>query len=251
MKKKYIHSKEDLENYLNLYELQYNYSDDIYITKVFGVNYNEEEISILTECGINSWASEITTYKKMKKFYSEEDLINIIYQISLALENLQKKNLAHFCINPFNITVFKNNIYKITDFEHLASLNSPNIIQNDNKFISPDLNYLFHSKKLNGGINLIKNDVYSLGLCCLFTMIKNNNIDILIRDFINIDKFCKNEEIIQKYINNVMKAKKDNNFYSKKFIQLICNMMKNNEEERYDFNNIIDYICKEYEFECE
>ena len=251
MKKKYIRSKEDLENYLNLYELQYNYSDDIYITKVFGVNYNEEEISILTECGINSWASEITTYKKMKKFYSEEDLINIIYQISLALENLQKKNLAHFCINPFNITVFKNNIYKITDFEHVTCLNSKNIIQNDNKFISPDLNYLFHSKKLNGGINLIKNDVYSLGLCCLFTMIKNNNIDILIRDFINIDKFCKNEEIIQKYINNVMKAKKDNNFYSKKFIQLICNMMKNNEEERYDFNNIIDYICKEYEFECE
>ena len=249
MKKKIIHSKQDLENYLKLYELQYNFPDDIFITKVFGVNYNEEEISILTECGINSWASEITTYKKMKKYYSEEDLINIIYQISLVLENLQKKNLAHFCINPNNITVFKNNIYKITDFEHLASLNSPNIIQNDNKFISPHLNYLYHSKKLNGGINLIKNDVYSLGLCCIFTTIKNNDIDIIYRDFINVDKFCKNEEIIRKYINNVKKIKKNDNFYSNKFMNLLFKMLEINEDERFDFKDIIDYIYREYEFE--
>ena len=185
----------------------------------------------------------------MKKYYSEEDLINIIYQISLVLENLQKKNLAHFCINPNNITVFKNNIYKITDFEHLASLNSPNIIQNDNKFISPHLNYLYHSKKLNGGINLIKNDVYSLGLCCIFTIIKSNDIDIIYRDFINVDKFCKNEEIIKKYIDNVKKLKKNDNFYSNKFYYLLCKMLEINEEERFDFKNIIDYICKEYEFE--
>ena len=41
---------------------------------------DENEINILIECGIGTWGSEIMTYKKMKKYYSENVLTNIIYQ---------------------------------------------------------------------------------------------------------------------------------------------------------------------------
>ena len=96
IKKKFIKSKKDLDDFLNIYEFQYSFSKEENITKILGVYFNEEEINILTECGISSWESEILSYRKMKKFYSEKELINIIYQISLALANLEKKKNFSF-----------------------------------------------------------------------------------------------------------------------------------------------------------
>ena len=249
MKKKFIKSNKDLINYLNLYNLQYSFSKEKNITEILGINYNDEEISILTETGINSWGSEIITNKKINKFYSEKELINIIYQISIPLQKLEKNKLSHFCINPNNITVFRNNIYKISDFEHLTNISSKKIVQNDNKFISPNLYKLYHSKNTNGNIDLIKNDVYSLALCCLFCLSKNNEINSLYSDFINIDKINIVEQNIKKYINNVTKIKKNDNFYSDKFVNLICNMMHIDEITRFNFSNIINYIHKEYKLE--
>ena len=249
MKKKFIKSNKDLINYLNLYNLQYSFSKEKNITEILGINYNDEEISILTETGINSWGSEIITNKKINKFYSEKELINIIYQISIPLQKLEKNKLSHFCINPNNITVFRNNIYKISDFEHLTNISSKKIVQNDNKFISPNLYKLYHSKNTNGNIDLIKNDVYSLALCCLFCLSKNNEINSLYSDFINIDKINIVEQNIKKYINNVIKIKKNDNFYSDKFVNLICNMMHIDEITRFNFSNIINYIHKEYKLE--
>ena len=251
LKKRYIISKKDLDNYLHLYKIQYSLSNILYITKVYGLYYNENEINILTECGMKNWASEIYTYKKMKKLYSEIDLINIIYQISFALSILEERNLCHFCINPNNITVFNNQLYKISDFEHLT-FSFPKIIwRNENKFISPNLNYFYKKKDPNYKVNLLKNDVFSLGLCCIFTMDKNNDINFLYNEFVNIDILTNINRKIKNYIYKVIQIEKDENLYSEKFINLICNMMTISEEERFYFKDILNYISKEYKIESE
>ena len=247
IKKKFIKSKKDLDDFLNIYEFQYSFSKEENITKILGVYFNEEEINILTECGISSWESEILSYRKMKKFYSEKELINIIYQISLALANLEKKKISHFCINPNNITVFKDNIYKIADFEYLTNLSSKKIVQNENKFISPNLNSLYHSKDSNGSIDLIKNDVFSLGLCCIYALNYKNEINNLYADFINVSKVNNIEKNIKKYVNNIIRLSE--NLYSDKFINLLYNMMNIDEIKRFNFINIINYILKEYKFD--
>ncbi len=198
---------------------------------------------------MKNWASEIYTYKKMKKLYSEIDLINIIYQISFALNILQEKKLSHFCINPNNITVFNNQLYKITDFEHLTYAFPKNIWKNENKFISPNLNYLYKKKDSNNNVNLIKNDVFSLGLCCIFTMNQNNDINYFYNEFVNIDILTNINRKIKNYIYKVIQLEKDENLYSEKFINLICNMMTISEEERFDFKDILCYISKEYKIE--
>ena len=249
LKRRTVKSQIDSENYLNVYELQYRLSNILYITKVYGVYYNENEINILTECGIGTWASEIMTYKKMKKYYSENDLINIIYQISYALSLLEEKQLCHFCVNPFNIIIFKDKIYKINDFEHLMNITSKKIIKNENKFISPNLNYLYRSKDLNEKINLIKNDVYSLGLCIIYTLIPTDDVNSLYGDFVNIDKLCNVPRKIKNYIYKIIQVEKDENLYSEKFINLLCKMMNNIEEERFNFFDVINYISKEYKIE--
>ena len=251
LKKRYITSKKDLDNYIHLYKIQYSLSNILYITKVYGIYYNENEINILTECGMKNWESEIYTYKKMKKLYSEIDLINIIYQISFALNILEEKKLSHFCINPNNITVFNDQLYKITDFEHLTYSFPKNIWRNENKFISPNLNYLYKKKDPNYKVNLIKNDVFSLGLCCIFTMNQNNDINFLYDEFVNLDILTNINRKIKNYIYKVIQMEKDENLYSEKFINLICNMMTISEEERFYFKDILNYISKEYKIESE
>ena len=248
LKKIIYKTKEELNKIKSQYSFQYSLISNPYIIKIEGIYSNENEIEILEELGINNWMSEINSMKKIKKLYNEIDLINIIYQISVTLEILQKKDIAHFCINPNNIIVFKDSIYKICDFENIFYISNSKIFENNNKFISPQLYSIYYSKINSGNFNVIKNDVYSLGLCILFTLIKGNELD-LIRDFVNIKENNDNNNLINNYIKEACKEVKDMNFYSEKFKKLLCNMLKYDENERFDFTQVIDFICKKYEFE--
>ena len=248
LKKINYKTKEELNKIISEYSFQYSLKNNPYIIQIEGIYTNENEIEILEELGLNNWQSEINSMKKMKKLYNEIDLVNIIYQISVALEILQKKNIAHFSINPNNIIVFKDSIYKISDFEHLFYISNSQILQNNNKFISPNLYNIYYNKINNTNFNVVKNDVYSLGLCILFTFIKGNELD-LFRDFVNINDNHDNYNLIHNYIKEACKEENDKNFYSDKFKKLLCNMLKINENERFDFTQVIDFICKKYEFE--
>ncbi len=249
MKKKVLTQKSDLDKLLYSYKLQYELMNDTNVTKINSINYSNEEFSVLEELGINCWNSEIATMKKMKKFYSEEDLINIIYQISTTLQILQKKNLCHFNINPKNIIVFKNHFYKLSDFEYIKSIKDPNIIPNDNNFISPQLYHLYTNKEKYKKINLIKNDVYSLGLCIIYTMTRTNELNNIFKDFISRKSNVEVKSLIRDYFKYPLNTLDDDNFYSLKFETLINYMLKEKESERFDFSQIIQYLCKEYEFE--
>ncbi len=249
MKKKVLIHKNDLNNLLYSYQLQYELKNNINIAKIYNIHYTNEEFSVLEELGINSWNSEIATMKKMKKFYTEEDLINIIYQISSSLEILQKKNMCHFNINPKNIIVFKNQFYKLSDFEYIRSIKDTNIIPNDNNFISPQLYNFYTDKENHKTINLIKNDVYSLGLCVIYTMTRTNELNNIFKDFISRKSNEEVELLIRDYFKYPLNIVDDDNFYSLKFETLLNYMLKVREFERFDFSQIIQYVCKEYEFE--
>jgi hypothetical protein len=77
---------------------------------------------------------------------------------------------------------------------------------------------------------------------------KGNELD-LFRDFVNINENNDNHNLILNYIKQACKEAKDNNFYSEKFKKLLSNMLKYDENERFDFTQVIDFICKKYEFE--
>jgi serine/threonine protein kinase len=200
------------------------------------------------ELGINNWDSEIATLKKMKKFYTENELINIIYQLSFALEELQNRKLAHFNIDTENIIVFKNNKYKINDFNEIKEAfdyyysGSSNLIPNENRFISPNLEYFFEKKIKK--IDLIKNDVYSLALCIMYSI--KNDINLITKDFIMINIY--NNEIINKNVENYFfyAEKFSQNRYSNKIKNLLKNMLNVFEDLRFDFTEIIKDINEEY-----
>ena len=249
MKKKVLKErKKEMNKLIFSYALQYSLKNSLYFTKIFGINFTKDEFSVLEEIGVNSWNSEIATMKKMNKVYSEEDLINIIYQISICLDILEKRNLCHFNINPKNILVFKNKIYKLIDLEYIISLNENNIIANENNFISPQLFNFYYSKEKKKNIDLIKNDVYSLGLCIIYTMTKNDDYNNLYNNFVVIT-INDNDKLIDEYLKYPLSILSSENKYSNKFIYLLKKMLKRDEKERFNFNEIKKYLCKEYEFE--
>ena len=251
MKKKVLKdNKKEMDNLIFSYALQYSLMNNYYITHIYGINFSKDEFSVLEEIGINSWESEIATMKKMGKFYSEEDLINIIYQISLSLETLEKRNLCHFNINPQNILVFKDKIYKLTDLEYIQFINEKNLINNNNNYMSPQLFNYYHNKdKDNVFVDLIKNDVYSLGLCIIYTMTKTDDyFNNIFNNFVS-KNINNNEHLIDGYLKYPMSNMNSVDCYDNKFIYLLKQMLNRNEEKRFNFTQINTYIRKEYEFE--
>ena len=251
MKKKVLKdNKKEMDNLIFSYALQYSLMNNYYITHIYGINFSKDEFSVLEEIGINSWESEIATMKKMGKFYSEEDLINIIYQISLSLETLEKRNLCHFNINPQNILVFKDKIYKLTDLEYIQFINEKNLINNNNNYMSPQLFNYYHNKdKDNVFVDLIKNDVYSLGLCIIYTMTKTDDyFNNIFNNFVSFN-INNNDHLIDGYLKYPMSNMNSVDCYDNKFIYLLKQMLNRNEEKRFNFNQINTYIRKEYEFE--
>ena len=251
MKKKVLKdNKKEMDNLIFSYALQYSLMNNYYITHIYGINFSKDEFSVLEEIGINSWESEIATMKKMGKFYSEEDLINIIYQISLSLETLEKRNLCHFNINPQNILVFKDKIYKLTDLEYIQFINEKNLINNNNNYISPQLFNYYHNKdKDNVFVDLIKNDVYSLGLCIIYTMTKTDDyFNNIFNNFVS-KNINNNDHLIDGYLKYPMSNMNSVDCYDNKFIYLLKQMLNRNEEKRFNFTQINTYIRKEYEFE--
>ena len=80
-------------------------------------------------------------------------------------------------------------------------------------------------------------------------MNQNNDINYFYNEFVNIDILTNINRKIKNYIYKVIQLEKDENLYSEKFINLICNMMTISEEERFDFKDILCYISKEYKIE--
>ena len=150
---------------------------------------------------------------------------------------LQKdKSISHRDIKPENILVFKNDIYKLSDFgeaEKEAKIDErQKTLRGTELYMSPllhdgllhEVDYIVH--------NTFKSDVFSLG-CCL--------IIAGCLDFEVIKEIRKLKKIfmIKNYLIKIFKRK-----YTDKFIDLILKMINFNEKDRVDFIEL-DKIIKE------
>lgn len=184
------------------------------------------------------WEVEINYRKKENyDYYSEKQLIYILKQLSSALLFLQKdKSISHRDIKPENILVFKNDIYKLSDFgeadNDAKTDDRQKTLRGTELYMSPllhqglmsDVDYIIH--------NTFKSDVFSLG-CCLIIAAS--------LDFEVIGEIRKLQRLYS--IKNYL-IKLFNKRYSNKFIELLLKMINFNEKERFDFIQLDDYLKK-------
>ena len=267
MKAKEIDNIEESEYFEEKYKLQYNF-DNKYFVKLYSINIDikNKEICSLFDLGLNNWQSEINSMKKVSKFYNESLLVSIIYQISNGLYELYLKGFLHLNINPHNIIIFSDSIYKISDCEmsidyetlindfnsqerQLSNEEIVGILDSGNRYMSPKIKLIIKNRIELNMDYLDKNDVFSLGLCILSTMNKQKEDKIIINEFVYFGTKIYNE-LVNDNSNKYAKEKIDfytkDLGYSKKFINLLYNMMNINDNKRFNFKQVIDYIIKEY-----
>ena len=267
MKVKEIQNEDENEYFEEKYKLQYNLENKFFV-KLHSINIDREnnELSTLFDLGLNNWQSEINSMKKASKFYNESLLVSIIFQISSGLYDLYTKGFLHLNINPHNIIIFNDSIYKISDCEmsidyetllndfkgdehQLTSEEILGILDSGNRYVSPKFKLMIKNRIELNVDYIDKNDVYSLGLCILSTMSRQKDDKIIINEFVYLSTKSYNE-LINDNTNKYMKDKINNYTknlgYSNKFLILLYNMMNINDSKRYSFKQIIDYITKEY-----
>ena len=198
-------------------------------------------IYVLMDLAKYDWEVEINYRKKENyDYYSEKQLIYILKQLSSALLFLQKdKSISHRDIKPENILVFKNDIYKLSDFgeadNDAKTDDRQKTLRGTELYMSPllhqglmsDVDYIIH--------NTFKSDVFSLG-CCLIIAAS--------LDFEVIGEIRKLQKLYS--IKNYL-IKLFNKRYSNKFIELLLKMINFNEKERFDFIQLDDYLKKNFQ----
>ena len=223
----------------NLNKNEKNEQKEISIVSVYGLSTKQLDpttyvMYVLMELGDKDWEKEIIRRQKLKEYYTEEELMNILIVLVNTLEKLQKENISHRDIKPQNILVFNNNnkeCYKLADFGEAKELlggNKPTekqTLRGTELYMSPILFYGLRSRKIKKYIkhNPYKSDVFSLGLCVLFaaTLCFESLYDV---------RELKNNVSVKIIIEKYLKKR-----YSDKMIGIISNMLDINETTRDDF----------------
>ena len=228
---------------------------ELNIIKVLGIEVKKLDkfcvvLYVLMEAGKCDWEKELHQRNKEKRYYKENELINILISLVDTFSVLQEKGISHRDVKPQNILYIEEDknksVYKITDFgEAKLKLVKKNkysdmsFEKNTNKqtlrgtelYMSPLLfNALRNTGEIDVQYNPYKSDVFSLGLCMLLASSLSYIPLYDIREIKNMDKM---KSIIEGYL-----IKR----YSKKFINLILLMLELNEKLRPDFIQLKSYI---------
>ncbi|KXN69818.1 kinase-like protein [Conidiobolus coronatus NRRL 28638] len=84
-----------------------------HIARLYGYFQNETHVFLVMEYA--PMGDLYSHFKKVLKF-DERTTSTYIYQLALALQYIQRKDVIHRDIKPENIVMFPNNIIKLTDF---------------------------------------------------------------------------------------------------------------------------------------
>ena len=231
-----------LQKFVKEFELvhqnTHNHILDLIGVSIQCIDITNYVLYVLMDLAENDWDKEINYRAKIKKYYTENELINILKQLNSALYFLQKyKKIAHRDIKPENILIFKNDIFKIGDFGEAKENKNPkqfNTLRGTELYMSPLLYNSLHEKKEDVKHNQYKSDMFSLGYCFVYAASLNLDIIFKIRD-----------------INNTISLKKIlmiefNKRYSGKFVDLILKMIDYNEERRIDFIELEKILREEF-----
>ena len=233
MKKIVLSEELDVQSVIKEYRMCYKIKHPNVI-KILGIYNNKLDkttyvVYVLMEVGLTDWEKEIKSYNDKHIEYTEDELINIIKQLTSILAFLQRKNISHRDIKPQNILVFKNKIYKIADFgeakqiENISKSIVVNSLRGTELYMSPLLFNGLRTGQVDIKHNMFKSDVYSFGLCILYAAVTSNKPLYETRKYVEMNS-------IKRYINKLLRNK-----YSKKFIELLCTMIEIHEKNRPDF----------------
>jgi hypothetical protein len=243
LKKIICHDLKEVLTFQKEFELNYSKRHE-HIMKIYNVQYKcldftTYSIYVLLELAISDWNKVIKEREKQKKYYTEKEIINILEQIIEGLIFLEKNGIAHRDIKPQNILVYENNVYKLADFgeaKKMKDITIESTLRGSELYMSPALyNGLKYNKK-DVVHNAYKSDVFSLGYCLLFAMTLSINI-------LNDIREITYQNMLDLMISKALKIR-----YSQKIIKLIKNMLKLNENERFDFMKIKDYLKENYNY---
>ena len=207
------------EHILNLLGVQFKYLDE-----------TTSAIYVLMELAQNDWNQEIKRRLLAKRYYKENELINILKQIIKGFLFLQEKNIAHRDIKPQNILLFPNNVYKIADFgeaKFIKSISERSTLKGSELYMSPLLYKGYKFNQHNVLHNPFKSDMFSLGYCLLYAMCLNLSILNTIRELTTMKSIMTH---VSKYIAQ--------NKYSEKLMNIIYKMIEPNEDLRLDFEDL-------------
>ena len=239
MKKIILTSENDIKKIENEYQILMdlnNQKEFLNLVKIYGYSSKQLDpttyvIYVLMELAVTDWEKEILLRQKTKKYYTEKELMSILYTLINTFAELQKRKISHRDIKPQNILLFKDKGYKLADFGEAKELyggmpdTNKQTLRGTELYMAPTLFQALQSKKLIKYINHnpYKSDVFSFGLCSLlagslcFESIydireMNNNVSIHV--------------ILEKYLSKN---------YSFDVINVISQMLDINETTRKDF----------------
>ena len=230
------------------YEFLYNFENlNINLVRIYGIETKKLDrttfvMYVLMELAKTDWEKAIIKRKKINNYYSEEELINILKDLTSTLSQLQKKNISHRDIKPQNILLCEGDILKISDFgEAKENINNnyndtiKQTIRGTELYMSPAL-FKSLKQKIKTKYtkhNTYKSDVFSLGYCILLAASLNFDCLYSIRELLDM-------VLIKKKITNYIKER-----YSDKFLNIILEMLEIEEKNRPDFiqlEKILDKI---------
>ena len=207
-------------------------------------NTNQFNYYVIMELAERDFEKEINSRRVANKYYTEEELLDIIIQLVKTLSLMQKNNITHRDVKPQNILLIKG-FYKLCDFGETKIITGVGPIlqsvRGSELYMSPILFYAYNKNVPSVLHNTYKSDVFSLGMCTLLAACLTARPLCDLREIKNMITI---ETII---INNLI------NRYSKKMINLIIKMLEIDENLRMDFIQLEEYISniwpdKEYYF---
>ena len=175
------------------------------------------------------WDKEIERRGKIRQYYSEYELMNIMYQIVQTFSLLQKNHITHRDIKPQNI-ILVNGKYKIIDFGNARILKRGGLvvqrIRGSEMYMSPAMFKSYHSKMMRIKHNTFKSDVFSLGMCFLLAATLSYTPLNNIREEFNF-------HIVNKIVRMCIGQR-----YSEKVYNIILSMLQIEENLRPDFEQL-------------
>jgi len=215
----------------------------IYFKGAFKSN-DDKFLNIITEyVSQGDFEKKVETNYKDKKYFEEKDILNWLFQVCLAILYLHEKSIIHRDIKPSNIFLMENNIIKLGDFgtsKNISPCHRTETLVGSPLYSAPELIKQLEAIE-NNEENNIKNlsysyevDIWSLGVtfCHIMSLEKpfDKNKDIINniknKQIFNKEKNCYIDKIVEKY--------------SKKFLDLIDEMMTYEPSKRPSIDKILE-----------